>query len=125
MEMSNNMTCFKTTQELDKLNIFNFSCLPRRQTPLERGRDERERVLYPHCEVGDVCPAVEGFSGLLLGHLGDEVLGVVGRLGLHGCPDGTSEHAALAGGVLTGVVDHAQPNVITRFLPGQHSREAY
>lgn len=71
---------------------------------------------HPDSELPDVGALPQGRSRLLFGHLGDEVLGVVGGLSLHGGPDGSGHSTVLAGRSGRWVVDHPQPDVVAGFL---------
>ena len=71
---------------------------------------------HPDSEVSDVDSPLQGRSGLFFSHLGDEVLGVVGGLRLHGCPYRSGHTARLSGRSSWRVVDHPQSDVVAGFL---------
>lgn len=77
---------------------------------------------HPDSEVPDVRSLLQGRGGLFFGQLGDEVLGVVGRLRLHGRPDRSGHATRLRGHGSRRVVDHPQPHVVARFLAWRGKR---
>lgn len=52
---------------------------------------------HPDSKVSDVGSLLQGHGGLFFSHLGDEVLGVVGGLRLHGGPYRSGHAARLSG----------------------------
>lgn len=88
---------------------------------------EANVLSHPNSELSNVDSLLQGGGGLFFSHLGDEVLGVVGRLCLHGRPDCSGHATRLSRRSSWWVVDHSQSDVVAGFLSqrervlGKHS----
>lgn len=71
---------------------------------------------HPDSELPDVGSLLQGRGGLFFGQFGDEVLGVVGGLRLHGGADRSGHAACLLRRRRRRVVDGPQSHVVAGFL---------